>query len=145
MKLNDIVPTIDYGGYKFRNIFFKYYLKTPIEDKYLQVYRLSDGESLEDVSFHVYGDTQYFWTILIVNNFTDPIFDIALSEESIQEMARDMSKVNGVLNEVLYFQNYEKLSNENDVKRNIKVISNQYLNTFITNLIRQYEKEIENE
>ena len=147
MKLNEIIPTVEYdnGQYKFRNIFFKHYLKTEIEEKYLQIYRLSDGETLEDVAYNLYGNTEYFWTILIINNFTDPIFDIALSEDAIQEQARDLSMVDGVIEDSLYFQTYDQISRENDNKRNIKVIANNYLNTFITNLIREYEKEIENE
>jgi len=144
MDITEIIPDVEYdsGAYKFKNIFFKYFLDTEIEDKYLQVYRLSDGETLEDVSYNLYGDTSYFWTILIVNGFNDPIFDIALSENAIQATAKDISMVDGVLDEGLYFTNYDFLTEQNDSKRSIKVIKNDYLNKFLTQLIRQYEANI---
>ena len=144
MNITEIIPDIEYSNsqYKFKNVFYKYFLRTPIEEKYLQVYRLSDNESLEDVSYNMYGDTSYFWTIMIVNNFVDPIFDIALSESAIQEMAKDLSKIDGVLDSALYFSTYEELSEQNDAKRTIKVVKTEYLNKFLTELIRAYESNI---
>lgn len=141
MKLQEIIPNVIYdnGEYKFKNIFYKYVLTEPIEDKYLSVYRLSDDETLEDVSYEMYGDPIYFWTIIIINNLSDPIFDIAISEDAIQRMARYKSTVDGELDMDLYIQNYDELSTENDTKRELKVIKTEYLNKFLTEVIRSTE------
>jgi hypothetical protein len=140
MKIQEIIPNITYAGgeYRFLNIFHKYNLATPIEDRYLQVYSMSDGESLEDVSFEMYGDTQYFWTIIIVNDFNDPIFDLALPEDTIQEIARDLATdVDGNLDLSEYSTQYDLLTDQNDAKKSIKVIKNEYLSSFLTQIIRE--------
>jgi len=66
MNIQELIPDVlyDNGVYKFKNIFWKYILNTPIEEKFLQIYRLSDGQSLEDVSNELYNDTIFFWTIM---------------------------------------------------------------------------------
>jgi hypothetical protein len=140
MKIQEIIPDIIYDGgdYKFKNVFYKYNLKTPIEEKYLQVYAMSDGESLEDVSYEMYGDPIYFWTILIVNDFQDQLFDFALPEDSIQEIARDLATdLEGNLDMAEYSNQYDALTADSDAKRNIKVIKNEYLSSFLTQIIRE--------
>lgn len=140
MKIQDIIPNIEYDNsqYKFNNIFFKYNLKTPIEEKYLQVYSISDGESLEDISYQMYGDPVYFWTIIIINDMSDPLFDIPLPEDTLQEIARDMSTDGtGQLDFVEYSSQYDTLTASNDEKRNIKVIKSDYLNQFLTEMIKE--------
>lgn len=141
MNISEIITNVIYdnGNYKFKNLFFKYSLQNDIEEKYLQVYRLSDGETLENVSYELYGDTSYFWTIMIINEFNDPIFDIAISEDAIQEMARDLSYIDGSIDVATYFATYEELTEQNDNKREIKVIKTEYLNKFLTQLIREFE------
>lgn len=139
MKIQELIPSVLYDNdqYKFLNIFYKYNLKTDIGDKYLQVYKIIDGQTLEDISYIMYDDPIYYWTIIIINNIHDPIFDLPLPEDSIQEVARDMSLVNNVLDLGLYSTNYDTLSAENDAKRNIKVIKPAYLSQFLTNMIRE--------
>jgi len=139
MKIQDVLPNVivDNGQYQFKNIFYKYNLVEDLEDKYLQVYNISDGQMLEDISYEMYDDPIYYWTIIIVNNITDPIFDLPLPEESIQEIARDQSYVNGSLDLNLYSTNYDTMSTENDTKRNIKVIKREYLSQFLTEIIKR--------
>jgi hypothetical protein len=139
MKIQDLIPNVEYGSgqYTFKNIFYKYNLNTPIDEKYLKVYSMADGETLEGISYALYDDTIYFWTIMIVNGIFDPIFDLPLPEEAIQQIAREKSTINGILNISLYSTNYDILTDENDVKRNIKVIKPGYLGQFLTEIIRQ--------
>lgn len=141
MNITEITPNVIYdnGLYKFKNIFFEYVLTEEIEDKYLQVYSISDGETLENISHVLYGDTSYFWIFMILNDITDPIFDIAVPDSAIQRRAKDESYVDGVLDQSLYFSKYEELATENDTKRKIKVIKNGYLNKLLTELIKQFE------
>ena len=141
MKLTALIPNVEYdnGQYMFKNIFHKFILTEPIQEKYLQVYSISDGESLEDISYAVYGDPVYFWTIMIVNNLLDPIFDLPLAESAIQEMARDLSYVDGELDMNSYVSNYDILVSQNDQKRQINVIKREYLNKFLTEMIRSSE------
>lgn len=139
MKIQELIPNVTYSNaYIFKNIFIKYNLATDIEDKYLQVYSISDGETLEDISYQIYGDTVYFWTIIIVNNFFDPIFDLPLPEDSIQEIARDLATDDsGNIDQTEYSTQYDTLTDANDVKRDIKVIKREYLSAFLTKITRE--------
>jgi hypothetical protein len=139
MKLQDLIPNVTYSNkYVFKDIFYKYHLATDIEDKYLQVYRISDGETLEDISYQIYNDPIYFWTIIIVNDLYDPIFDLPLPEDSIQEIARDLATGDdGEIDDAVYITKYDELTESNDAKREIKVIKREYLSEFLTKMIRQ--------
>jgi len=139
MKLQELIPNVEYGDsqYLFKNIFYKYNLDTPIDEKYLKVYSIADGETLEGISYELYDDTIYFWTIIIINGIFDPIFDLPLPEEAIQQIARENSTINGILDIALYSTNYDILTDENDAKRNIKVIKPGYLGQFLTQIIKQ--------
>jgi len=139
MKLQDLIPNVVYDNdqYEFKNVFYKYRLATDIDDKYLQVYSISDGESLEKISYELYNDTVYFWTIIIINNIFDPIFDLPLPEDAIQATARDKSTIDGVLDLNLYSTNYDDLTTENDNKREVKVVKPEYLSQFLTEMVRQ--------
>lgn len=142
MNFTDLIPnvTID-NKYVFQNIFFKPNLNTDLDDKYLQIYKISDGELIEHISYNVYGDTRYTWVIMVVNNFTDPIFDLALPDDAIMRRAQDEATIGGTIDYEKYSILYDKLSEENDNKRNIKVIKNEYLGSFITEVIRVVESE----
>lgn len=139
MKIQDLIPNVEYSNnqYKFKNIFHKFNLRTDIEDKFLQIYNISDGESLEDISFVMYDDPIYYWIIIIINNINDPIYDLPLPEDTIQEIARNNSIVDGEVDIALYSTNYDDLTEENDSKRNIKVLKREYLSKFLTEMIRQ--------
>ena len=143
MHLPDLIPNVIIDNeYTFKNIFFKFNLKELIDEKYLQVYNIKDGDLLETISYKVYGDTRYFWTIMIVNNITDPIFDIAIPDDAIQRMARDKASLSGVIDYTLYSQIYDELSEENDLKREIKIIKPDYLGSFLTEISRVAEENI---
>ena len=138
MKLHELTPEVIFDNkYKMNNIFFKYNLNTVIEERYLMVYQIQDGQMLENISYEIYGDTEYFWILMIINNLNDPIFDIALPDDAIQRTAIERSRNNdGSINHALYSTNYDQLSQENDAKRNIKVIKPEYLNEFLTKIIK---------
>jgi len=49
-------------------------------------YQLEDGDTPEIVASKVYGDPEYHWVIILVNNLSDPIFDFPLDTNSLENM-----------------------------------------------------------
>lgn len=50
-------------------------------------YTVQDGETPETVSFKVYGDSQYHWVVLMLNDIIDPRFDWPLTETQLYDYA----------------------------------------------------------
>ena len=51
---------------------------------YLDIYSLSDDETIENVSYKLYGDEKY-WDLLLILNSKDPLFDMCYSINTLQE------------------------------------------------------------
>lgn len=138
MQFFNFLPKITYDNvYTIRNLFYKYYFSKSIPNEYLYNYILSDDESLETVSFDVYGDPNYWWLLAMINDIRDIIFDLPLNSIILQKIATDQSTINDVFEISLFSDNYDALEEENDLKRNIKILKPEYLNDVLTNMVRE--------
>lgn len=136
MRYFNLIPTIDYAGDQAENLFYKLFLDTEIPEQYISSYILKDWESLEDVSLYIYNDPIYWWVIAIMNNIHDVIFDLPIPQDSLSEMAKDLATIDSVFNQTLFIEIYDELEIENDSKRNIKVLKGEYLNKFLSDVVR---------
>lgn len=138
MKFFELLPRITYDSqYDIRNLFYKYYFPNDIDPIYLTTYRISDGESLESISHELYEDSSLWWLLAILNDIRDVIFDLPLDEDAIQEMAKDLSTINLVLDLSLYSTNYDTLTDENNDKRVIRVVRPEFIQKILTEIVRQ--------
>lgn len=138
MKFFELLPRITYDSqYDIRNLFYKYYFQNDIDPIYLTTYRISDGESLESISHELYEDSSLWWLLAILNDIRDVIFDLPLDEDAIQEMAKDLSTINLVLDLSLYSTNYDTLTDENNDKRVIRVVRPEFIQKILTEIVRQ--------
>jgi hypothetical protein len=62
------------------------YLVHEIKD-YLEVYKINDNDKLERISYELYGTTDY-WDILLLLNGRDPLFDFPYDYDAIYDSAR---------------------------------------------------------
>ena len=62
------------------------YLVHKIKD-YLEVYKISDNDKLERISYELYGTTDY-WDILLLLNGRDPLFDFPYDYDTVYDSAR---------------------------------------------------------
>lgn len=51
-----------------------------------QKYQVISGETPESVSYKLYNTTDYFWTLLVINNIVNPYLDWPLSDDQIELM-----------------------------------------------------------
>lgn len=137
MKYFRLLPIIDHGDFQVRNIFNKYILDDPIEDKFLFTKTMQEHETLESVAFDEYGDAELFWILVIINDIRDMIFDLPLPDDVLQTIAREMTiDSEGFLDLVVFGTNYDALQAENDDKRKIKVLKSEFVNEFMSDALR---------
>ena len=55
----------------------------------LDVYDVGDGERPEHVAYKLYGDSNYFWVICMINNIENPYYDWPLSNLQFENYLKD--------------------------------------------------------
>jgi len=133
-------------------------------------YDVQEGEKPEDIAYKLYGDTDYFWVITLVNNIVNRYYDWPLDEYVFQQYVKDkydnadgihhyektqdsgpqkgdgpadyshLIECNSTELGAQSVSNIEHERRLQDKKRQIKILSKQYLPAFeneFTNLIRR--------
>ena len=105
-------------------------------------YDVKDGENPEDIAFKLYGDAEFHWVILMVNNVTDRYYQWPLTQPQFQEHLTDKYGV-GSEDAVHHYENTQasgKTSSNgpNDFSHKVEVNSDDGDPDIITN--RQYEQ-----
>jgi len=52
-------------------------------------YDVQEGEKPEDIAYKIYGDTDYFWVVTLVNNIVNRYYDWPLDEYVFQQYVKD--------------------------------------------------------
>ncbi len=85
-------PKIDYKGYILTNITKRVaipdYIKNNLDYYYL--YQVKEGETIEHVAYKIYGDPEYNWVIILMNDIVDPFYDWVLSSEEIKRLCQTL-------------------------------------------------------
>jgi hypothetical protein len=137
MKYFDLFPKMMHGDFQARNIFNKYILTTPLENKYLYTHTLLEHDTLESVAFEEYADSSLFWVLVIINDIRDMIFDLPLPDDVLQTIARQMTIDSaGFLDLTIFGDYYTALQVENDEKRKLKVLKSDFVNEFLSDILK---------
>lgn len=106
-------------------------------------YVIEGNQNLDALSYKIYGDASYYWTIILVNNIQDSFFDLPLSSEELKKIALDELNEYCAQNNFTdtqtkkyiqdnYYTKYMELEDENNLKRRIKIVRPEQLHKFIT-------------
>lgn len=137
MKYFELLPKMLNGDFQIRNIFNKYILTFPLEDRYLYTKTMLDNDTLESVAFDEYSDSELYWVLVIINDIRDMIWDLPVPDEVLQTIAKEMTiNSEGFLDLVVYGENYDALQTENDEKRKIKVLKSDFVNEFLSDVLK---------
>ena len=128
------------SDYFSKNIF----LSDEIEEfgEYLQSYKITDNDKLERISFELYGTTDY-WDILLLLNSRDPIFGMPYEYDIVSD-----SSTNFIENFIEFFESANKpltperleslteywenqFDKENELKRFIQVVRPSRMGDFL--------------
>ena len=73
------------------DIFRRIKVRNKIKDNIslLDKYDVGEGETPETVAFKIYGDTDYFWVVCLMNNIVNRFYDWPLPEFAFQRFLED--------------------------------------------------------
>ena len=96
-----------------------------------------DNDTLESVAFEEYSDAELYWVLVIINDIRDMIWDLPVPDEVLQTIAKQMTiDSEGSLDLIVYGENYDALQTENDEKRKIKVLKSDFINEFLSDVLK---------
>lgn len=145
------------------DIFRRIKMRDKIKDEVslLDAYDVNDNEKPEDVAYKMYGDADYYWVVLMMNQITNRYFDWPLSNQAFESYVKEKYtnpagihhyektqtsgtqtgngpadfrhciEVNADEPGATSVSNYEYEQRLQDQKRQIKVLNPNYLSAFI--------------
>ena len=142
MYFDDNFPVIPYdsvGDYKFKdvtNLLRRVALRAKVKTSTLlyDTYDVKNGETPESLADKLYGDSEYHWIIMLVNDITDRYHDWPMSEAQFSQYLKD--KYSNP--DAVHHYEISQESGDTDIKINIGTSNADYPTaTAITN----YEHE----
>ena len=151
-----LIPQIIENQNTYFDMFFNFDINDNIREEFLTTYILRDGDTLKDVAYYFYDEPRLYWLVALTNNIKDPFFDIAKSNEYIQKEAVENATINpdfwtgddsdlfwtGIDLDLFWYDQadflneYDILSEENEGKRELKIIKPEYLSNVVAEIIR---------
>ena len=123
----DIVGTRTLDDIEFLNLTKSFKIKDIVNrDVFTESYIIKDGETLDTVSFNLYGDVKFWWILALLNDISDPFYGIPLTNESLREWFVLLQAKGEVIAD-----DWATFVNENNAKRDIDILKPQYLNDFL--------------
>ena len=146
MYFDDNFPVIPYdsvGDYKFKdvtNLLRRVALRARVRTNVLlyDTYDVKSGETPESLSHRLYGDSEYHWIIMLVNDITDRYHDWPMTEAQFLQFIKD--KYTNV--DAIHHYEISQESGDTSLKINIGTSNTDYPSaTAITNY--EYEQEVQ--
>lgn len=117
-------------------------------------YIMQDGEKIENVAYNFYGSTQYHWVLIYINGIKDHINDLPQKDYILRQACIDIyGSTDGTHHfenannpgEVVDFlftpgypvTNIDHMTAENEKKRKIKILREEYLTQFVSMYLSQ--------
>ena len=107
-------------------------------------YNVKEGERPEDIAFKYYGDAEYHWVVLMVNNVTDRYYQWPMRQADFEEFLTD--KYGAGNEDATHHHELAQTSGKTtsiDDSHMLEVNSDTSGATTITN--RQYEERVQND
>lgn len=130
-NLKNISYEIGNKTYIIRDIFdihlqYEKIKKYQDSSKYYFKYRTIDGESWDSIAYKYYKDVNIYWILIILNGTEDLFYDFVLTNTELSLATKYLSSQNNQITQDLY----ENTVDENDQKRVIKILKQEYLIDF---------------
>jgi len=149
-------PKIEYNDVIIPDLSIRYKINDLVRQSVntYELYRLSESEKPEDVSYRIYGEVTYHWVVLLMNDITDPLDEWFRNDVEmdlyINDLYDDPDGVHHyedgdgyVINELdngddVTISNREYEERLNNAKREIKILRPEYL----YQLINEFESTV---
>lgn len=111
-------PRIKYNSKFTRNILLKAkFFKDAIENKSVfYPYTIKEGERPDTVANDYYGDSNYYWVVLLSNDILDPYFDWPMTQEQFDAyIIKEYGSI-PIASQTVSHYKYNEFDKENDVE-----------------------------
>jgi len=142
-------PTIIYDGTVVTDITLRVHLREKIKEAIgaWDYYIVKEGESIEEIADKAYGNPNYHWVIMLLNDIVDPIYDWILTQEELNDYitkaygadadATRYTLLNGRIVDAgtpssTPVTNREYEETENEKKREIMILKPEFLESILT-------------
>ena len=148
MYFDDNFPVIPYdsvGDYKFKdvtNLLRRVALRAKVKTSTLlyDTYDVKNGETPESLADKLYGDSEYHWIIMLINDITDRYHEWPMSEAQFSQYLKD--KYSNP--DAVHHYEISQESGDTDIKINIGTSNADYPTaTLITNY--EYEQKLQDD
>ncbi len=102
-------------------------------------YVIQEGEKIEAVARKFYGDNDYWWVIILLNEMKVPLFDWPMNDDQLKELSALLVKKE---NKYTYKTYYKLLFEQNEDKRAIILLKPQHVDSLVE-AFRSYFYEIQ--
>lgn len=137
MRYFNNIETITYDEiYSVKNIFSRVILDSISKDVigYIDLNNYIDPR-IYIISNRLYGTTQYWWILALLNNKYDIIYDMPLPMEILE--AASVGSESEELTPTEIVDRYDALLAQNDDSRYFKVIKPIYMNSVLIEIVKQ--------
>jgi len=78
-------PLINYNGLSLAEITRRLTISNSVKNRVgtYDLYLVKEGERIEDLAYRIYGDPNYNWVIMLMNDIIDPFYDWAMSSREL--------------------------------------------------------------
>lgn len=87
------LPEIVYNRHYSVDLHKKLVLARALDSNWITSYDLTDGETLHDVSYSLYGTTDYWWLLALINNYNDVHYDMMIKDDVLQKLAKQLQVI----------------------------------------------------
>lgn len=100
-------PAVDYDGKPTADIFRNYrsYINQATKDLVLRDFLIEGNDRPELLSYKLYGDSQYYWVLLMLNDNYDPFHGWIKSQDAVHQSSNYAYDKIGGVNQIAYHVN----------------------------------------
>lgn len=142
-----------YDKYLITDITRRMYIQDKFKNKIgiFDEYIVKDGDTPESIAWKFYGNPNYHWVILLMNDIIDPFYDFPLSDNELSKFVTDTYgagnensphhyELNGVVVDAntpnaAPISNFEYEYHKNEEKRKIKILKPEFVGDLEDSLI----------
>jgi len=124
----DILDTITENGIEYINLVRSANILGLFTDVHTESYDITDGDTLDTISYKLYDSIEYWWVVAVVADIDDPFNDIPMTNYSLkkywEKLVADGEAVDNPTN-------WNAFVSENNAKRRITVLKPKYLEDLV--------------
>jgi len=126
---------------KLKNLFYQsQIINNYLKNKMLFIkYTVQDGETIDYVSYKIYGVPDYWWVICVFNNIRNPFNDWVFTNTQLQDIAECLAKEEGLYPYETY---YKLLFEENEKRRQIVILHPSEINNLVWDFVEHLREHI---